>query len=96
MQPVSLADIYGLLQTGYLSSWSSYNTFLTNNPTAVDPLLKFKQDFESAAQLNCVTEQFKIAFPIFLLLCSNKAYSADFKVRPSSHQVEHGCVIVGK
>lgn len=58
---------------GFLSSWSAYNTFLSKHPDKPDPLMQFKQDFMSAAQLSSDDERFAVAFPIFLLLCSNTA-----------------------
>ena len=60
-----------LMQVGFLSSWSAYNTYLTQNPDAPDPLVQFGEEFHRAALLSSHEQQFSVKFPIFVMLCSN-------------------------
>ena len=62
-----------LLQVGYLTSWSAYNTYVSEHPERPDPLVDFKHEFMSAARLASDQQLFPVSFPIFLMLCQRTA-----------------------
>ena len=62
-----------LLQVGYLSSWSAYNTFKAKQNNQPDPIKQFAEDFAAKTKLSSVHDAFDVSFPIFLLICNNRS-----------------------
>lgn len=58
---------------GYLHTWSSYNTFKRQHPTAPDPVDAFAKNVLEAFATNDVHHTIAISFPIFLLLAKKPA-----------------------
>lgn len=62
------SEMRGLLQVGWVSTWSSYSTYKRQHPDGPDPLPAFQNELLEALANAQEDSRIELTFPIFIIL----------------------------